>query len=296
MRTIEVQGEPHLGALALRATASAAGRGGELPDLEVVRRGVAVDREHLEAYDRVCGFGVREVLPSTYLHVLTFGLQLVLMAERDYPLPLPGVVHVANRLEMLRAVTADERLDLAVRAERLRPHPRGRQVDIVGTASIDGEEVWRGRSTYLAKGSVPAAGAADAAERVAEVRVDVRFPDDYPPVARYRLPKDLGRRYAAVSGDVNPIHLNPLAAKVFGFPRAIAHGMWTTARCLSALDGWLPEAQVSDVEFRRPVLLPSTVELRTRPADHGYDLQLRSPPREGGERTEHLRGTVRPTS
>ena len=52
----------------------------------------------------------------------------------------------------------------------------------------------------------------------------------------WRLPGDLGRRYAAVSGDHNPIHLYPLTAKAFGFPRQIAHGMWSKARCVAALD------------------------------------------------------------
>lgn len=290
----------------LRAAATAAGRGGALPDVEVVRRGVVVDRDHLAAYDRVCGFGVGETLPSSYVHVLTFGLQLALMAERDYPLPLPGMVHVANRLELLRPVTADDRLDLAVRAERLRPHPRGRQVDLVGTARVDGELVWRGRSTYLAKTSAPAAGAAVDPSPLDpppldpppldETRLGAGLPDDANPAARYRLPKDLGRRYAAVSGDVNPIHLNPLTAKAFGFSRAIAHGMWSLARCLSAFQGWLPDRHLADVEFRRPLLLPSTVELRSRPDADGYRFDLVSASREGRARVEYLRGRVGPTS
>ena len=58
----------------------------------------------------------------------------------------------------------------------------------------------------------------------------------------WRLPADLGRRYAAVSGDHNPIHLYPLTAKAFGFPRQIAHGMWTKARCVAAMENRLPDA------------------------------------------------------
>ena len=115
-----------------------------------------------------------------------------------------------------------------------------------------------------------------------------------PPDARWRLAADLGRRYAAVSGDHNPIHLNPLAAKAFGFPRTIAHGMWSLARCLSSLAGWGPAVGVVDVEFRRPVLLPSTVELRTERVEDGWDLLLSARRRDGAEPTEHLRGSLRP--
>jgi acyl dehydratase len=105
----------------------------------------------------------------------------------------------------------------------------------------------------------------------------------------WRVPADAGRRYAAVSGDVNPIHLNPVTAKAFGFPRAIAHGMWTAARALAALQGRVPEAATLEVGFRRPLLLPSTVELVTEPAEEGWDLAVRN--RKGAV---HLTGTVRP--
>ncbi|HKG50616.1 MAG TPA: MaoC family dehydratase [Actinomycetales bacterium] len=299
MRTIAVQGSPRLAPLLVRAALTARGRGGPLPDTRVEHHGVVVDRGRLAAYQRLCGYVVRDALPSTYLHVLSFGLQATLMAERGFPLPLPGLVHVANSLVLHRVVDACEPLSYLVRAERLRDHPRGRQVDLVSTASVAGEEVWSGRSTYLARSD-----AASSSSRP-ELASGAAGPDgpagpegpddlpvlgtDGPPTARWRVPADIGRRYAAVSGDVNPIHLAAPAARAFGFPRAIAHGMWTAARCLASLEPWSPPAHEVRIVFRRPVLLPSTVELRTRPHDGGWLLGLSS--RSG---TEHLRGTVRP--
>jgi acyl dehydratase len=281
VRTITLDGDPHLARLMTRATATAAGRSGPLPDTEVVRPGVRADLGELARYQRLCGFPVSDVLPASYVHVLTFGLQLTLMAEPDFPLPLPGVLHVANSLELLRPLRAAEPLDLSVRAEGLRAHAKGRVVDLVGEARAAGEVVWRGRSTYLARGS--SSGLPPAADQRLEIAVDPASP----PQARWRLAGDLGRRYAAVSGDVNPIHLSALAAKGFGVPRTIAHGMWSMARCMSALQSWTPEAATTRVEFRRPVLLPSTVELRTHMVDGGWDVLLSS----GG--VEYLRGTIR---
>ena len=106
---------------------------------------------------------------------------------------------------------------------------------------------------------------------------------DQIPAATWRVDAATGRRYAAVSGDVNPIHLYPWTARAFGFPRAIAHGMWTAARALAALEGRLPEALSYDVTFGKPLLLPSTVELRTRAVDGGWDVDVRS----------HLTGAIR---
>jgi acyl dehydratase len=86
------------------------------------------------------------------------------------------------------------------------------------------------------------------------------------PTAIWRVGPDTGRRYAAVSGDHNPIHTSRLGARLFGFARPIAHGMWTKARCLAALDGRLPDAYTVDVAFKLPILLPAKVGFHAAPA------------------------------
>ena len=212
-----------------------------------------MDREHLLAYERVCGFTGGDVLPHTYPHVLGFPLQVALMADRSFPLPLPGLVHLENQITVHRRLTADDRLDLTVRAEGLRPHAKGRLVDLVTEVDVAGERVWEGRSTYLRRGR----GDDDAAPQASRPPA---LPEG-PPAGVIRVPEGQGRAYAAVSGDVNPIHLHALSARAMGFPRAIAHGMWTAARTLAALEPRGNDASTSHVWFARPCFLPSTVEL-----------------------------------
>ena len=97
-------------------------------------------------------------------------------------------------------------------------------------------------------------------------------------LARWKAPADIGRQYARVSGDYNPIHLSALTAKLFGFPQAIAHGLWNTARTLAALHEHLPAANVEiDVEFKKPVRLPSEVVLLSSAAGSSGELQLNGP-------------------
>jgi acyl dehydratase len=277
---IVVDRPPRLGVLYVKAALGAVGRRGhELPDTELLREDVTVDRDHLAEYARVCGFPVGDALPATYPHVLAFPLQVALMARRSFPLPLPGLVHLRNRITVHRAVDAAEPLAVRVHAEGLRAHPRGAQVDLVALVDAMGETVWDGRSTYLARGASAPQGAAEPAEPPGI--------EGGAPVATWRVGAGTGRRYAYVSGDVNPIHLHPLTAKAFGFPRAIAHGMWTAAHALAALQGRLPAALTYDVSFGKPLLLPSTVELRTRPADGGWDLEVR------GGKGPHLMALVR---
>jgi acyl dehydratase len=276
---------PRLGPLYLRAALRPGrrpgGAGRALPDRELVRPGVAVDPAHLAEYARVCGFRFGDVLPGTYPHLLGYPLQVALMAQPGFPLPLPGLVHIRNAITVARPVRAGEELEVRVRAERFAAHPRGATVDLVTAVRAGGEPVWDERSTYLARGArAPGdpAAPAPAAEGL-----------DGPPTAVWRVDAGTGRRYAGASGDVNPIHLHPLAARAFGFPRAIAHGMWTAARALAALQGRLPQAYGYDVVFAKPLLLPSVAELRTRAAGGGWDLDVRS--RSG---RAHLHGAVRP--
>jgi acyl dehydratase len=274
---------PNLGALYAKAAVTAWGRGGDLPEDHLARKGVEVDPAHLAAYARVCRLPLNDVLPATYPHMLAFPLQMALMSDRSFPLALPGLVHVRNRIEVLRPIGVDALLDLEVWAERFASHRSGATVDLRATVSAGGQEVWRSTSTYLARGATAPDGAPEA-------DVEVPVGDLERVAATWRIPDDAGRRYAKVSGDVNPIHLSGLTAKAFGFERAIAHGMWVKARLLGALSGRLPDALSVDVAFRRPLFLPSTVSLSTAQADGGWDVAVRK----ANSSTEHVVGTVRP--
>ena len=230
--------------------------GSSMPE-ETLERTVSVDREALAKYAHLCGFTLRDELPPTYPHVLAFGAQMKLLARA--PFSAVGVVHIANRITQHRPVRLGEELSLGVRVGELRPHRRGRVFDFVTAVRVADELVWESTSTNLKRGD----GDPDA-------RDDWAF-EDVPVTAEWRLRDDLGRRYAAVSGDHNPIHLHAWSAKPFGFPRAIAHGMWTKARCLAALR--LPDAFTAEVRFKKPILLPGTVafgEAEDRFAVHGH--------------------------
>lgn len=272
-------GVPGLGGLYARAVLPGwprlPGRGGEEPDdaslPEVTYRAadVVADPEHLVRYQRLLGEPVDDVLPAGFVHVLAFPVAMALMVRPDFPLPLAGMVHLANTVTVARTIRSDERLEVHAWARGLAPHPRGTQVELVTevTARYGAgdamEVVWRGVSTYLAKGVTRSGVGAGDAEGSAEAPAGAPFTPPMP-TARWALDAGTGRRYAAVSGDRNPIHLSALTAKAFGFPRAIAHGMYTAARALAESGVGRAGAGRSGalewtVEFAKPVLLPSSV-------------------------------------
>lgn len=225
-------------------------RGNE-PDVVLRRRGVTTDPEHLAAYREVCGFAPGgSTLPATYPHMAAFGLHMTLMTDTVFPFAPMGLVHLRNTITQRRPIGVDESFDVSVRAADLRPHPKGQLIDLLTDVSVSGELVWQETTTLFSRGK------GGGPEQSAAPLADVEPP---PGAVQWKLGGDLGRRYGAVSGDRNPIHLHPLTAKAFGFSTNIAHGMWTTANCLATLTAKLPGAFTVDVEFKKPILLPGTV-------------------------------------
>jgi acyl dehydratase len=251
----------------------------DLPDLVVRSSDQSIDLEHLADYSRLCGFGLKATVPVTYPHVLAFGLQLALLTDPRFPFPALGLVHVHNAITQHRVVQTSERLDLEVRTADLREHRRGRQFDVVTSARVEGRLVWSELTTLLRRGNGQPTGQRDQPAPLPTGRV------------AWRLPADLGRRYAAVSGDYNPIHLYGITARAFGFQRPIAHGMWSLARCLAELDGRLPDGYTMEAAFAKPILLPAKVACATTTRDGKVHFGLVDA-RRG---TPHLSGTITPS-
>jgi MaoC like domain len=260
------------------------GSGREIPDLTLVLNEVTVDRDRLAAYDRVCGFSLSDTLPATYPHMLAFPMQLALMTDGSFPFPAIGLVHVANRIVQHRPLRLGDELSITVGATPLEPHPRGRQFSLLTEVRVGEELVWEEVSTNLRRGS--------GGDEAARGQIEPPSADDLPISATWRLPGDLGRRYGAVSGDLNPIHVHPLSARLFGFPSAIAHGMWTKARSLAAMSSELPEAFSVTVEFKRPILLPATVEFCEAPGRTAGSIRFGV--RDARKGAPHLDGSVTP--
>jgi MaoC like domain len=252
----------------------------ELPDVRLVRPRVTLDATHIERYARVCGFIPEQGVPLTYPHLLGFPLQLMLLTDPRFPWPALGLVHLANVIRQHNALRARDTLRIEVECGALLRHDKGQAFALHTRIYRGGEAVWDADSLYLKRG---AACVGEALGALAPLDEHVRLE----PRQRWQLDGGIGRRYADVSGDLNPIHLHALTARLFGFSRAIAHGMWTKARALAALAPSAPlVTATATAEFKLPLMLPGEAVLMSAadPAD-GFevrDRQLTKP---------HLRGT-----
>ena len=265
MALMEFDRAPDVSLFALGTKRGKGLKGGTIPRIEASLRGV-VSGPELAAYQRVCGFPVSSTLPITWPQVVAGPLHMAVFCHAEFPLSPMGIVHVENGIHQERAIAADEPLDLRVSVEGHRLARKGIEFDLVTEARSGAERVWSARTTILSR--------AEKGDGVKRERVE-------PPAMRierstpWHVPTDQGRRYAEVSGDSNPIHLYPLTAKLFGFPRHIVHGMWSLARCMAELDDDLSGGPRDvEVAFRRPVLLPSTVVFESGARGRGTGFHL----------------------
>lgn len=240
---------------------------GTFAGLSRSREGVPVDRDGVAAYARVCGFPRKDTAPLPYPHLLAFPLHMAIMGDQAFPWPAIGTVHLENTITAHRPVRVGETLDLTTSVAAPRLHAKGLLLDFVTTATAAGDAtVWESTSTYLRRGPGHDGGAEG-----------LRLGSTPPGTVDWPLPGDLGRTYAAVSGDLNPIHLHPLTARALGFRRQIAHGMWTLARCVAAIENRLPDAVRVEAAFKKPVFLPGTVSFGLEQQDDGWAFALTNP-------------------
>jgi acyl dehydratase len=254
-----------------------------LPPLSLRLSGVRTEAARLADYCALCGLTQGPVLPITFPQVAVNGLHMALMTLPKFPLPLLGLVHVSNRIEQHRPIPVEAVYDAEVRIGDSREVRAGLEFDLLTDVEVDGERVWSAVTTLIYRRPSPRQDGPKRAEKA--------VPPSLAQYAHFIVEADTGRRYAAVSGDYNPIHLHAWSARVFGFPRAIAHGMWSAARCLGALEAQCSTPPTTlEVQFKQPLLLPGRVTLKWVPViDDQLAFTLLSP----GSGKVHLTGMLR---
>jgi acyl dehydratase len=265
--------------------------GGEVPRLELAVPRVAVEAPRLERYRQVCGFAPDVFLPLTYPQVLAMPMHLALLNRPEFPYRLLGMVHVRNRVRQHRRLPVSAMLQVRVWLEGRREAPRGSELDLHTRVELEGEVAWEAVTTMLRRdGRAEASRGPRRVPSPADVAAaEARFA--HGSLSRWAVGEDVGWRYARASGDYNPIHLHPLLARPFGFPRAIAHGMWTVGRAVAQL-GAAAEAPALTLtsDFKKPLLLPSRVVFRSARGEGGA-LVHRVADEDG---RVHLEGEMRP--
>lgn len=256
-------------------------RGESLPDRTLTVEDLSIDPKNVAAYAAVTGLQFGDTVPLTYPFALTFPTLMSLVTGFDFPFAAMGSVHIENHITQYRPIAVTDTVSVKVHAENLREHRRGLLVDIVTDINVGNEQAWHQITTFLHQQRTSLSD---------EPKPPPQKPPKLgPPKAMLRITPGQIRHYASVGGDHNPIHTNPIAAKLFGFPTVIAHGMFSAAAVLANIEGQLPDAVKYSVKFAKPVVLPANAGLYVDRVSDGWDLTLR----DMKKREPHLFGTVR---
>ena len=185
-----------------------------------------LDADHVRRYSDAFGFPAGPV-PLTFLYLLAQRAQLATMLDCAIPFRIVGLIHVSNDLAMQCEVRTDASLMLVTTLSMPKPGTNGAVECVLETvASAGGTTVFTCTSRYLIKRGQRAEHA-PSSPSVAPVG-DV--------VGEWIVAADAGRRYAALSGDWNPIHLWRWSARLIGMRTPIIHGMETMARVCAAFE------------------------------------------------------------
>jgi acyl dehydratase len=234
--------------------------GKTVPRLEGSVESVTARAGHLARYRAACGFADDGFLPATYPHVLAMPLHVALLTHPLFVVRLMGLIHVANEIQLSRPLPAAGVYRLKSWIEGHREADRGHEFELF-TAVEDGQgTAWQEKSTLLARRASSGKQAARSARQT--LRYEKPTATEITAGTDIDVPRAMGRRYGWLSGDLNPIHLGDRGARLFGFDRAVAHGMWSMARTLAALgkDSLTPPVHVH-VEFKFPLFMPCVAHL-----------------------------------
>lgn len=256
-------------------------RPAQLPNRTVIVEELPIDHANVAAYAAVTGLRYGNNVPLTYPFVLTFPSVMSLVTGFDFPFAAMGSIHLENQITQYRPIAVTDTVGVRVHAENLREHRKGLLVDLVTDVNVGNDTAWHQVTTFLHQQHT---GLSD------EPKPPQQQPPKLPPPdAMLRITPGRIRRYAAVGGDHNPIHTSSIAAKLFGFPTVIAHGMFSAAASLANIEALFPDAVRYSVRFAKPVVLPATAGLYVDETQGGWDLMLR----DVAKGYPHLTGTVR---
>ncbi|ORB62430.1 MaoC/PaaZ C-terminal domain-containing protein [Mycolicibacterium tusciae] len=251
-----------------------------LPDRTLTVEDLPIDSANVAAYAAVTGLRFGDTVPLTYPFALTFPTVMSLVTGFDFPFAALGSVHIENHITQHRPIAVTDSVSVQVHAENLREHRRGLLVDIITEVNVGNETAWHQVTTFLHQQKTSLSDEPKPPPQ--------KQPKLGPPNAVLRITPGQIRHYASVGGDHNPIHTNPIAAKLFGFPTVIAHGMFSAAAVLANIEGQLPDAVKYSVRFVKPVVLPARANLYVERVTDGWELALRH----AAKGDPHLLGSV----
>lgn len=182
---------------------------------------------------------------------------------RETALDLPKLVHLAERLELVRPIPPEGQMSRQTHIRHVADKGTARGALLVAEsvlADMAGNTVARLRQTVMARGDGGSGEIHGTAPDSNSLKVPERAPDAV--IDRRTLPQQaLLYRW---NGDLNPLHADPAVARKAGFDRPILHGLCTmglaSLAVMEAFCDWSPDVIAAmEARFSAPVFPGETL-------------------------------------
>lgn len=225
------------------------------------------DAVELARFHALSGLPEGETLPLLYPHTIGFPLQMAILTQPAFPLPIWRMLQIRNRIVQHAPLPRDVEQEFDVRIAGHRILEKGAEFDMHASVRVGGAVVWESLNTFYSRGRY-GAPTADAVPETPKVS-----PGDT--TSLWCMPAGGGWHYGGLSGDYNPLHWWSGYARKHGFPRAFFHPQRVLGQCLARL----PQAGAAlplrlDAWIKGPVFYGAPVALRSETAADGMRFAL----------------------
>jgi len=229
----------------------------------------SIKPKQLKKFNRFYNLNHTQHVPLTFLYLLVFRPQLKFLLNPKLPFSVLGLVHVFNHIQSFKPVYLEDNLTIDIQTKEFKETAKGKELVLTTRILRNDECVWQCFSGYLSPHKT---------RNVKRPNTPYEKPHYFHSMD-WHIPANTGRQFALLSGDANPIHTYKLAAKLFGFKQAIAHGMCSAIKCWASLPH-STSAMKKELytEFKKPIFLPSTVRFEYEKQLNGkYAFQVENP-------------------
>lgn len=220
-----------------------------------------VDAAELKRFHALSGLPEGDALPLLYPHTIGFPLQMAILTQPAFPVPIWKILQVRNRIVQHAPLARDATLDFAVKVAGHRILEKGAEFDLHTTVGEGGATAWESVNTFYMRGrfGAPTADAVPEAPKVSPGET-----------AAWRMPAGGGWHFGGLSGDYNGVHMFGWYARKLGFPRAFFHPPRVLGQCLARL----PQAETGlplrlDAWIKGPVFYGAPVKMRSESGADG---------------------------
>lgn len=228
----------------------------------------SLQSEKLNDYASYFGFKV-EFVPITYFYLLSQRVHTALMVDKEFPLPIPGMIHIRTQIELI----ADHRKEDPIKIEAevfISNKEEGSLLpEFKETYTQNGVKIAEVKSSYLVKRKSKKSKSKKRTNSIIENEEQNWL------ATKWHLKGSDSFSYAKLSGDYNPIHISSFIAWLAGFKSKIIHGWFMASKITAAIEKETDmPAKAIDIQFLQAIPLPNQLNFEFR-LGHDRNLEFR---------------------